>query len=233
MPMYRRSTWGDLALFHVLDTRQHRSDQITACPVPQRLPSGYCAPALDPERAILGAEQREWLFEGLGTSTARWNVLANQVRFAPLDQNIDPGIIGFGVDNWDGYVADRQRVLDFMKERKPSNPVVITGDAHVHSVRNVPPSFENFEGDPVATEFIGSSISTDGDRTSPTTFGGDPQNPQRLFQCDKRGYVSVEVTPESWTADFRVLDTVRSPTYTATSEAVFAVEDGRPGAVRV
>jgi alkaline phosphatase D len=233
MPMYRRSTWGDLVLFHVLDTRQHRSDQTAACPVPQRLPSGYCPPALDPERAILGAEQRAWLMEGLDNSAARWNVLANQVRFAPLDQNSDPAITGFGTDNWDGYVADRQRVLDFMREHQPSNPIVITGDAHVHSVRNVPPSFERFDGEPVATEFIGSSISTDGDTNVPTTYGGDVQNPQRLFQCDKRGYVKVEVTPETWKADFRVLDTVRSTSYTASTEASFVVHDGVRGAERV
>ena len=57
------------------------------CTPPQRLPNGYCPGALGPERAILGAEQRAWLLDGLGSSTARWNVLANQVRFAPLDQS--------------------------------------------------------------------------------------------------------------------------------------------------
>ena len=50
LPMYRRSSWGDLVLFHVLDTRQHRSDQIASCPVAQRQ-FGYCPPALDPARA--------------------------------------------------------------------------------------------------------------------------------------------------------------------------------------
>ena len=59
------------------------------------------------------------MFDGLDSSTARWNVLANQVRFAPIDQNADPAIKGFLQDNWDGYVADRQSVLDFMRETKP------------------------------------------------------------------------------------------------------------------
>jgi alkaline phosphatase D len=232
MPMYRRSSWGDLVLFHVLDTRQHRSDQIARCAVPQRLPSGYCPPALDPSRAILGAEQRAWLFEGLGGSTASWNVLANQVRFAPLDENVDPNIVGFGVDNWDGYVADRQRVLDFMREHKPANPIVITGDAHVHSVRNVPPSFERLDGDPVATEFMGSSITSEGDKPEELPeFGGDPQNPQRLFQYDQRGYVTVELTPHTWKADFHVVDTVLAPTSPAHVAASFIVYDGQPGAI--
>ena len=59
MPMYRRASWSDLVLFHVLDTRQHRSDQVS-CPPAQRLPNGYCPAALDPARAILGEEQRTW-----------------------------------------------------------------------------------------------------------------------------------------------------------------------------
>ena len=42
MPMYRRASWGDLARFNVLDTRQSRSDQIVVCQPAQRLPSGYC-----------------------------------------------------------------------------------------------------------------------------------------------------------------------------------------------
>ena len=50
MPMYRRCVWGDLALFHVLDTRQHRADQVS-CTVAQRLArSGYCPEAVDPAR---------------------------------------------------------------------------------------------------------------------------------------------------------------------------------------
>ena len=238
MPMYRRSRWGDLVLLHVLDTRQHRSDQVT-CTAPQRLPNGYCPEALSPERAILGAEQRAWLLDGLGSSTARWNVLANQVRFAPLDQSPSLNVRSFGSDNWDGYVADRQSVLDFIKERRPANPIVITGDAHVHSVRNVPPDFENFDAPPVATEFIGTSISTDGDPGAPgnpppaTTFGGDPNNPHRLFQNNQRGYVSVEVTPESWTAHHRIVDSVLTPYSPGRTLASFAVENGKAGAIRV
>ena len=80
-----------------------------------------------------------------------------------------------------------------MREQKPSNPIVITGDAHVHSVRNVPPNFESFDGTPVATEFMGTSISIDGDSAWPTIttiFGGDTENPHRLFQTNQRGYVT-------------------------------------------
>ena len=68
----------------------------------------------------------------------------------------------FSLDHWDGYVAERQRVLDFLAGNELSNTVVITGDAHENSVRNVPPDFRRLDGPPVATEFIGTSISSEG-----------------------------------------------------------------------
>ena len=76
-------------------------------------------------------------------------------------------------------MADRQRVLDFLAVQRLGNTVVITGDSHQNSVRNVPPDFHSFDGTPVATEFIGTSISTEGTATSGPTFGGDPNNPHR------------------------------------------------------
>ena len=45
MPLYRRAAWGDLATFHVLDTRQYRSNQIEAC-----LSPSSCAGGLLPRR---------------------------------------------------------------------------------------------------------------------------------------------------------------------------------------
>ena len=117
MNLYRRARWGELATFHVLDTRQYRSDQMLAqCTAAERGPSGYCPVQLDPARSLLGAEQRDWLFEGLAAAPASgWNVLANQVGFAP-QANFLAGRRCFNADSWDGYVADRQRVLDFLKQ---------------------------------------------------------------------------------------------------------------------
>ncbi len=69
--LYRRLHFGQLATFHVLDTRQYRSDQ-PACE------DAKCAEAFDPSRTMLGAEQENWLLRGLG-SGAGWDVLAQQV----------------------------------------------------------------------------------------------------------------------------------------------------------
>jgi alkaline phosphatase D len=103
-------------------------------------------------------------------------------------------------------------------------------------VRNVPPNFQSFDGTPVAVEFIGTSISTDGDPRTPELgrphFRDDTENPHRLFQCDRRGYVTVDVTPETWQADFHTVS-VATPTYAGETVASFVVEDGVPGAAQV
>ena len=232
MPLYRRARWGTLATFHVLDTRQYRSDQFVQCAVAAQEPSGYCPDAMLDTRGILGAAQRKWLFEGLAESGASWNIVANQVAFAPQDRDLGPGRL-FIVDKWDGYVADRQLVLDFLAEQELSNTVVITGDAHINSVRNVPPNFASFDGDPVATEFMGTSISSDGDPRNPqTTFGGDPNNPHILFHNNQRGYAKVTLDAGRWTNEFRVVPTVRQRDVPATTLATFVVENGTPGAKR-
>jgi alkaline phosphatase D len=235
MNLYRRAHWGDLATFHVLDTRQYRDEQIDQCTQAQRDPSGYCPDALLPARTILGAGQRDWLFEGLATAPASgWNVLANQVGFAPQDDL--PGLDArrrFFRDSWDGYVADRQRVLDFLKERGLKNTVVITGDKHQNSVRNVAESYTDLAGPPIATEFVGTSISSEGDTPANTTYGGDASNPHILFENFQRGYVRVELDRalDTWRSDFHVVQTVRRrENVQASLLESWMVQRGQPGA---
>jgi alkaline phosphatase D len=232
--LYRRFVWGSLATFNALDGRQYRSDQPAACTPDQRDPSGYCPGALDPTRTKLGAQQRTWLFEDLATTRARWNVLAQQTAFAPYDRDPGPGR-EFGVgDNWDGYVAERQQILNWMVERRTPNPIVLTGDSHRNWVRNVPPNITDFDAPPVATEFMGTSITSGGDPPAPsTTFGGDPNNPHILLINDNRGYVLCTADERTWTSEYRVVPTVRQRGVPASTLTTFAVENGRAGAHRI
>ena len=236
MPLYRRLPWGALATFHVLDTRQYRSDQVRAnrCATPAHFDpaTGYCLDTLLDTRGILGTAQRDWLFEGLAAPGAAWNVIANQVGFAPMDFDTTSAR-NFSRDNWDGYVADRQRVLDFLAAQGRGNTVVITGDAHQNSVRNVPPDFHRLDGTPVATEFLGTSITSEADhRDAETSYGGDPNNPHRLLDDYHRGYVEVSLDPNLWSGEFRVVESVLTRIPVAAPLATYVVHNGQPGGVR-
>src|SRR5690606_5105941 len=101
MLLYRRIALGDLGDFHVLDTRQYRSDQ--PCGDGNKEP---CDGAFDPQATLLGDKQERWLTEGLAKSSAHWNVLAQQVMFAPVDRDPESGVKR-SMDQWPGYEVNR------------------------------------------------------------------------------------------------------------------------------
>ena len=71
--------------------------------------------------------------------------MAQSVRFAQQDSSPETGKHIFdGVDNWMGYVADRQMILDRFATTK--NPVVLSGDSHVNFVYDLKKDF----GDPAS-----------------------------------------------------------------------------------
>jgi alkaline phosphatase D len=217
--LHRRLTFGDLVDLHLLDTRQYRSDQSQAL-------------RLDPARTILGDQQEQWLNANLAGDTARWNVLAQQVFFSQRDFTAGPGR-SFGDDAWDGYVADRDALRDHLVAVGASNPVILTGDVHASYVCDVKADFDDPASTTVATELVGTSISSGGDGADQGT--GDPvqlaENPHIRFINRKRGYVRNVVTASEWRADFRIVEHVSTPGGPVSTRASFVIEEGRPGAV--
>lgn len=228
MQLYRRVPYGRLALFSVLDTRQYRTDQ--PCGDGRKPP---CDGVFDPRAMMLGQQQEEWLFAALAESPARWNVLAQQVMMARVDRA--PGeVVALSMDQWPGYEVNRRRVLRYLAQRKIVNPVVLTGDIHSNWVNDLTLDFDDPDSPPVATEFVGTSISSGGDGTQrrSDTAGVLAENPFVKFYNAERGYVRCEVTPETWQSDYRVVEYVSRRGAPRIDRASFVVEDGRPGAQR-
>jgi alkaline phosphatase D len=224
MTIYRHQPFGRLADFFVLDTRQYRTDQ----------PCGdgkkpQCEEALSPDATLLGATQREWLFKGLGTSAAQWNILAQQIMMARVDR-VGGEAVGYSMDQWPGYEMDRRRVLKHFYEQKIKNPVVLTGDIHSNWANELIADFDDLDSRSVATEFVGTSISSGGDGT-PAPTGHEQllsENPFVKFQNAERGYVRCEVTPSAWRSDFRTVEYVTRPGAPVQTRASFVVESGQP-----
>ena len=229
MLLYRRVAFGDLAEFNVLDTRQHRTDQ----------PCGdgakpQCLDSLGERATLLGPAQERWLLDGLDRSRAHWNVLAQQVLMAKVDRQPGPEEL-YGMDQWSGYEAARNRLLRFLADRRPSNPIVITGDIHSNWVCDLKLDFRRPESPTVGTEFVGTSISSggDGSDTLPVIEAILQENPHVKFYNSQRGYVRCLVTRERWQSDFRIVPHVTRPGAPVLTRASFVAENGRPGAERI
>jgi alkaline phosphatase D len=226
LQLYRRLTFGDLVEFNVLDTRQYRTDQPCNDGIKPR-----CDQTYDPAATLTGAEQEKWLFEGLDRSKARWNVLAQQIVFTQHDWTAGEDS-AFNVDAWDGYVAARQRILDFLNQRRPSNPIVITGDTHSSWVSDLLADFNNPSSPVVGTEFVGTSI-TSGFGASDRIEAALPESPWvKYFNGRQRGYVVCDLTRERWRSDYRLLPqsaptrpTVPDPNAPITTAASFELPD--------
>ncbi|GGS77682.1 alkaline phosphatase [Planobispora rosea] len=224
LQLYRRIRWGRLAAFHMLDTRQYRSDQ--GCG------DGYrdCPEAADPARSITGEEQERWLIEGFHRSRAQWDIIGQQVFFAQRDNNAGPAKIT-SQDAWDGYVASRQRITQGWVDAGVRNPVVLTGDVHAHWASDLKLDYDDPTTRTVGSELVTSSISTGGDGrdSDPAAHPFLTINPHLKFYNNQRGYVITKIERELLTADFRVLPQVTQPGAAVHTKATFVIEDRVPG----
>jgi len=233
MRIYAQSAFGTLARFFVLDDRQYRSPQ--ACPRPGRGGSNIvetCAERNDPRRTLLGTAQERWLIEGLSASPARWNLIAQQTLMAQLDRLAGDGQT-FWTDGWDGYPIARRQLLAHVRDRRVANPVVLSGDLHVAMVADLHVEFDDARAPAIATEFVGTSISSEGPARRRVEAWVAENRHIKYADPTRRGYTALEVSGRRCLAHFRTLDDVRDPESRIRTLVSFATEDGRAGAQRV
>lgn len=228
MRIYRRMQWGQLANFHMLDTRQYRDDQ--ACG------DGWdtnCAEASDPSRTLTGDAQESWLRDGFSRSRARWDFLGQQVFFAQRDGKVEPELLHASNDSWDGYTGSRDRVTQAWVDAGVRNPVVLTGDVHKHWAADLKADYADPDSAVVGTELVTTSITSGGDGNGAWSDPIMAWNPHLKFSGNQRGYVRTTVTPTSMRADFRSLDRVTTRGSAVRTQASFELADGQRGLQRV
>lgn len=217
MRLYRRFNWGDLATFHMLDTRQYRDDQ--ACGDGTKID---CAERLDPARTIMGDRQEKWLVDGFRHSRSRWDVLGQQVFFSQRDVTAGPQQ-GFSMDGWDGYRANRDRIATALGTVR--NGVVLTGDVHRHWAGEIKENADQPDSRHVGVELVATSITSTGDGDESTNAGQLAENAHLKFYKNRRGYVRTKFTAGELRSDFRVLPYVRTPDAPVSTAASFVTED--------
>ena len=147
---------------------------------------------------MLGDDQERWVADAFAASSATWTVLGQQTVLTDL--RLPNGAI-LNHDQWDGYAPARDRLL--AAAAGVDRLVVLTGDIHLAGVASLPG---------LGAEFVTTSISSAGNvpvalepllRDFPTVVDAELAH---------RGYIRHTVTPEAWTAEYRIVDDSPRPT---------------------
>ena len=129
---YRAFSYGKLLDLFMLDTRLEGR---------QKQPLNFDSPE-DPSnpRRIISKTQDKWLTSNLKNSTARWKVIGSQVIFssvnvafaAPLPKSrLNVRFFkNFFLDSWNGYLTQRNSILDSIQKNRVNNVVIVSGDSH-------------------------------------------------------------------------------------------------------
>lgn len=246
--VFRRVRIGELADLFLLDIRSRRDE-----PAEEPVRS-------DPTRSMLGAEQREWLLRALDESTTAWRFLCtpsllSQTWCSDPDDELamamgklklmGPDGTGPDVDQWDGYPAERLRLLGHLRERSISDVVALSADIHVSMAAEVHErSYDHPVGDPIAVELVAPSLTSQNladklqlPRHNPTSRRAEAAFVRALdhvhwCDMDSHGYVVVDVDHDRVEATWWHLDTVLEPSDQESEGARFQVRRGVPRAVQ-
>jgi alkaline phosphatase D len=233
--IYRSMRFGRTVELILLDQRQYRADQ--PCGDAQ---VGPVCEELNQPRRFLGKRQMSFLKRRLAESDAAWKVIANQVMVMPT---IYPGGQYIGFDFWQGYPGERRELVQHIRRRKIRDVVFVTGDIHTFVAGDV--RVDPDDRRPVATEFVGGSITSPGlgEGGGGILPGADPYNPntpQSIVDLlrstnpwavdadfDHHGYGLVEATQRGFACTLRRVDTVKRPSRNALSDRRFSYRIGR------
>ncbi|HEX6949907.1 MAG TPA: alkaline phosphatase D family protein [Nitrospira sp.] len=116
--LHRKIQYGSDLEVLFLDTRQYRSRN---------------ADQDGPAKTMLGADQLQWLLEGMTASTATWKVIVTSVPLS-IPKGGGPAVPGY--DGWaggmdgTGFERERQVIVDAILHKAISNVVFLGGDVH-------------------------------------------------------------------------------------------------------
>lgn len=166
LQIYRQFAFGSLVDLFMTDERTYRSAHPCGDgDLGERYASPGCEAQFDPERTMLGKEQRDWLIAGMKDSQALWKAWGNEVFQATFKLGpIDDTTIYFNLDAWDGYEQERVFITRELSEAGVHNLVVLTGDLHSYIVSYLKIDYderENFEqSNLVGVEFMTPSVTS-------------------------------------------------------------------------
>ncbi len=137
----------------------------------------------------------------------------------------------YGLDMWDGYPADRQRLYGILKATK-ANCVVVSGDSHAFWANELYDA--NAGGNLVAVEFGTTGITSPGGGDAmPTLPLGEvfAKHNREVVWGDQaaKGFVLLTLTHSEAKAEMMKVSTINAPAYTTSVLATFTAARGPDG----
>jgi alkaline phosphatase D len=235
-PRFRVHRWGSEADVILIDERSCRSaDAAVAClgdvaptlPPPIRTqfgltptpPAGCLETLFDPARTMLGPVQKEWFKQALLHSTARFKFVLSGL---PIQQ-----YWALPYDRWEGYAAERNEILQFIRDNGIQNVVFLATDNHANFTNEV---FVDLFTDPqtIAREFVTGPIATFTLEQEVLDFGGPEalEGFNALFDIagvdcrnlDEYAYAVVDVDATAGTASVAFKDGAGGPVLDAITD---------------
>jgi alkaline phosphatase D len=231
---FREIKLGDLADIFLLDIRSRR-DQ----------------PALEPEmsrpdRTMMGTEQRDWLMGALDESTAAWRLVGSPsimhrtfsenpselLRTAMLKLKLmDEDGEGPDEDQWDGYPAERDAVLE--KFSTLDDVIVLSADIHVSVAAQLARN-----GSPVAVEITAPSLTSQNldeklelEPRDESILAAEREFAEALDHVEwcefsGHGYVVCDVSRDRLRAEWWLVDGVLEPLLGESMAAAYEIRRG-------
>ncbi len=220
--IHRNFEFGDLFNLIMLDTRLEGRDSSLGS-----LLSPTNAYMIDTNRQMLGPVQLAWFKSQLSDATTKWKIIGNQVMISPL--NLFGEVLNG--DQWDGYPAEKDRVLSYISQNNINDVVFCSGDIHTSFANDIPGKDSTYSASTgagsVATEMIGSSITS----TASVPPGGAAAvtlaNPWlKYIDFTDRGYLLLDINKTRAQGDYIHVSGTASKTFTTTDAAQWENLDG-------
>ena len=227
--LYRTIRFATLADLVMIDTRALRDRQVA---------NTDAAGLTDPKRTLMGAAQEAWMFDQLRASQragTSWTLLGQQTMFSSITL---PGTRPTNTDQWDGYPAQRDRVLDFVERERIRNLVILAGDAHSSWGFDVPRNpwngYQPASGaGSLAVELVTPAISSPPPPMFTSSSGPDASAALRVafpnlkyLDGAHRGFILVELSRDRIKADWFFSPDVRVRSDAETAGGSFVCERG-------
>ncbi len=230
LKIWRTLGFGDLLDIIMIDTRIWGRDE--------QVGSVNDAAYSDPNRTILGKDQLAWFQSELKNSKATWRLIGNQVQIMLVETAPGQPLL---LDPWDGYPAERDTVLRYIRDNEIDNVVFLTGDIHTSWAAdlaidpfslNTPLSPDGYtaltQAGSVATEFVTPSITSDNFNEITGTPAGSSVGIEeavkarnghiRFVELDDHGFMVVDVNADRVQAQWytgEILEKDTTPTLLA------------------